>query len=85
MAVHPPRLPDRVERAFEPMHVTRIAPEIYEVVALDGDTYRVDLAIGACLCEDYEYRGQDRAGFACKHLIRARAVEEARQLEAPDE
>jgi hypothetical protein len=35
----------------------------------ETDTYRVDLATGACTCPDCEYRG-----LGCKHLLRASLV-----------
>lgn len=77
-----PRLTARVERALrDPMHVTHLAPGVYAVVVLDGTEYRVDVTLGACSCPDYEYRGR-QSGFACKHLVRARAVHEAREVRA---
>lgn len=75
-----PLLGDRIERAIrDPMHVQRLAPGVYEVVTLAGDRYRVDVTLGACRCPDFEYRGR-QSGFACKHLVRARAVHEGREV-----
>lgn len=70
--------PDRIERALvDPMALTEIAPRMYEVVTLDGESYRVDVEAGACTCPDFEYRE-----VCCKHQIRARVERETRQIAA---
>lgn len=79
MSEHPSPGPDRIEAAFEPMRVAEIAEGLYEVEPVDGeDVYRVDVDLGACLCPDFEYRSEEIG--ACKHIIRVRAVHEAKQL-----
>jgi carbon monoxide dehydrogenase subunit G len=71
--------PERVERALsDPMQVAELAGGIYEVQTLGGDNYRVDVETGTCLCDDYEYRGEEIG--ACKHIIRVRAVHEGRVI-----
>lgn len=74
--------PKRIERALTtPMRVDKLAPGVYEVQSVGSDeVQRVDVEYGACLCEDFQYRSEEIG--ACKHLIRARAVHEARQLPA---
>lgn len=59
---------DRVDRALEPMRIDELAPGIFEVQGLGGDTYHVDPSLGACQCPDFEYNVGDRDGVVCKHV-----------------
>lgn len=72
--------PARVERALEPMQVEPLAGGIYRIQTLAGDDYRVDVEAGVCLCDDFEHRNEEIG--ACKHLIRARAEHEGREVHA---
>lgn len=70
--------PERVERALvDPMALTEIAPRMYQVVTLAGESYRVDVEQGACTCPDFEYHEA-----CCKHQIRARVEYETRAIVA---
>lgn len=62
-------LDDRLDRALaEPMCIEILAPGIYEVTSLDGETYRVDPSLGACQCPDFEYRASTTDDLVCKHV-----------------
>lgn len=62
-------LDDRVDRALaDPMIIEDLAPGMYEVTTLDGETYRVDPSLGACQCPDFEYRASNRDDLVCKHV-----------------
>lgn len=64
------KLDDRLESAMtEPMHVAQLAPGMYEVTTLSGETYHVDPSLGACECPDHEYNVGDLDGVRCKHAL----------------
>lgn len=52
------------------MSVEFVAPRLADVHH-DDETYRVDLAGGACECPDYQHRGDE---YVCKHLVRVSVV-----------
>lgn len=63
-------LDDRVDRALaDPMVIDDLAPGVFEVQTLGGETYRVDPSLGACQCDDFEYRTSQTDGLVCKHCI----------------
>jgi SWIM zinc finger. len=60
-------LAGRIDRAFRDIwFVERIAPRLYEVQSMSGETYRTDPTIPACTC----YWFQHYPGY-CKHALRA--------------
>lgn len=69
--------PARIKRAVtDLMVVDEIAPDLYEVLTLAGNGYRVDVELGACPCPDAQYRDA-----VCKHQIRTRIDAETRALD----
>lgn len=63
-------LDDRVDRALQdPMSIDELAPGVFEVQTLAGETYRVDPSLGACQCEDFEYRTSQTDDLVCKHVL----------------
>lgn len=72
---------DRVDRALaDPMRIAEVAPGVFEVLTLAGDTYRCDPSLGACQCPDFEYNVGDRDGVVCKHVAAVVAREGPRVL-----
>ena len=75
--------PDRYRRAVtEAMAVERAADRLYSVSNGDGEAYTVDLALGACTCPDWQYRGGGPEGVVCKHTLRAALVDVYRAQKA---
>jgi hypothetical protein len=64
----------RTRRArFRSLNAEKVAPGMFEVERLGGDTHTVDLREKACDCEDFEYR-MGPAGGACYHLRFVRLI-----------
>lgn len=71
--------PSRVEKALsDPMNIEEVSAPMYVVQTVGGDEYRIDVELGACECDDYHYRSEEIG--ACKHIVRARAHHEAREV-----
>lgn len=64
------QLDERVDRAMtEPLQIEELAPGMYEVTTVAGETYKVDPSLGACECPDHEYNVGDVDGVVCKHVL----------------